>query len=421
MAADGRKIYVYDDFSSTAPVLAGYLYVSAIHGGESCSFEYDEEWLKKRLSFVSLDPELMPFPGRQYPSGKSMFGVFADAAPDRWGRVLMNKRERIRAGQESRKPRKLYDSDYLIGVYDETRMGGLRFKEEPDGPFLSEDRDAAIPPWARLRTLEEAARNYENDENGLAEKWLDQLVRPGSSLGGARPKATVIDEKGDLWIAKFPSKHDENDSGAWEKVVHDLAVMCGLHVPEARLEKFSRYGSTYLVRRFDRDGSRRIHYASAMTLLGKTDDASAEDGISYLDIASFIKSHGSRPKADLLELWKRIVFSMSVSNTDDHLRNHAFLLDKKGWTLSPMYDVNPDPFGSELSLNVDETDNRIRTELAISVAERFGITKKDAEEIAGDIRKTVSEHWKYLAESCGLSRGKIEAMSPAFTGMDGKS
>ena len=416
MASESRKIYVYDDFSSPGPLLAGCLYFSSFRGSENCAFEYDEAWLRKMAPAVSLDPELMPFPGRQYPVGKTMFGVFADASPDRWGRVLMNKRERFRAEKEARRPRKLHDSDYLIGVYDETRMGGLRFKEDPEGPFLSDDRDAAIPPWARLRTLEEAVRNYENDESGRTEKWLEQLVRPGSSLGGARPKATVIDEKGSLWIAKFPSKHDENDNGAWEKVVHDLAELCGLHVPEARLEKFSRYGSTYLVRRFDRKGNKRIHYASAMTLLGMTDGASAADGVSYLDIASFIKSHGSSPKADLVELWKRIVFNMCVSNTDDHLRNHAFLLTSNGWSLSPMFDVNPEPMGDELSLNVDETDNRIRIELAISVAERFGIAKKEAENISHDIRKTVADRWRYLAKSCGLSRGQIEAMAPAFMG-----
>ncbi len=414
MAADIRRIYVYDSFSSSEPMLAGCLYITPLRGGESCALEYDETWLKKRSPAVSLDPELMPFPGRQYPVGKTMFGMFADAAPDRWGRVLMNKRERIRAEKEGRKPRKLYDSDYLIGVYDETRMGGLRFKDDPEGPFLSDDSEAAIPPWARLRTLEEAVRKYENDESGLTEKWLEQLVRPGSSLGGARPKATVIDEKGGLWIAKFPSKHDENDSGAWEKVVHDLAGSCGINVPEARLERFSRYGSTYFVRRFDRDGRKRIHYASAMTLLGKTDGASAADGVSYLDIASFIKAYGASPKDDLVELWKRIVFNMVVSNTDDHLRNHAFLLTPRGWALSPMFDVNPEPAGNELSLNVDETDNRIQIELAISVAERFGITKKEAEEFARDIRKTVADCWRSFAKACELSRGQIEAMAPAF-------
>ena len=415
MATDVRKIYVYDDFSSSAPVLAGCLYITHLRGGESCAFEYDETWLRRMSPFMSLDPELMPFPGRQYPSGKVLFGAFSDAAPDRWGRVLMKNRECIRAEKESRKQRKLYDSDYLIGVYDETRMGGLRFKENPEGPFLSDDREPAIPPWASLRTLEDAVRTYENDETGMTEKWLDQLVRSGASLGGARPKATVFDEKRDLWIAKFPSKHDENDPGAWEKVVHDLAELCGLHVPKARLETFSRYGSTYLVKRFDREGNKRIHYASALTLLGKTDGASAADGISYLDIASFIKSHSANPKADLVELWKRIVFYMNVSNTDDHLRNHAFLLTSRGWSLSPMFDVNPEPTGDELSLNVDETDNRIRIELALSVAERFGITKKEAEDIARDIRKIVNDRWRYLAKACGLSRGQIEAMAPAFT------
>lgn len=181
----------------------------------------------------------------------------------------MNKRERILAEKEGRKPSKLYDSDYLLGVYDETRMGGIRFKVNPEGPFLSDDKETAAPPWATLRTLEEASRNFENDETGLTEKWLNQLIKPGSSLGGARPKATVVDTKDQLWIAKFPSKNDENDTGAWEIVAHDLAALCGLNVPEAKLEKFSPIGSTFLIKRFDRLGSKRVHFASAMTLLGK--------------------------------------------------------------------------------------------------------------------------------------------------------
>ena len=413
MAENRKTFYVYDGFSANDPVLIGKLFVLAGRGTESCSFEYEQSWLNNNPSF-SLDPELLPFPGRQYPAEKSLFGAFADASPDRWGRVLMNKRERIRAEKEGRRPRKLYESDYLIGVYDETRMGGLRFKEDPDGSFLSADKESAVPPWARLRTLEEASRNYEKDESGLKEKWLNQLIRPGSSLGGARPKATVADENGDLWIAKFPSRNDENDSGAWEKVAHDLAGLCGLNVPEARLEKFSHYGSTFLVKRFDREGKRRIHYASAMTLLGKTDGASAADGTGYLDIAAFIKADGARPKADLQELWKRIVFSMTITNTDDHLRNHAFLLTSKGWTLSPLFDVNPVPFGDELALNVNETDNRIRTDLAIETAPRFGIKREDAERIVNEISQIVKERWMPLARSCGLSHGQIEAMRPAF-------
>lgn len=415
MAVNQKTIFVYDDFSTEQPVLMGSLYVNVIKGGESYSFEYDKDWLRKTCLTLTLDPELMPYSGRQYPTGKNIFGLFADASPDRWGRVLMNKRERILAEKEGRKPSKLYDSDYLLGVYDETRMGGIRFKANQEGPFLSDDKETAAPPWATLRTLEEASRNFENDETGLTEKWLNQLIKPGSSLGGARPKATVVDTKDQLWIAKFPSKNDENDTGAWEMVAHDLAALCGLNVPEAKLEKFSPLGSTFLIKRFDRMGSKRVHFASAMTLLGKTDGASAADGSSYLDIAAFIKSYGAQPKKDLGELWKRIVFNMAVTNTDDHLRNHAFILTDKGWILSPLYDVNPVPYGDELSLNVDDEDNSISIDLAVQTAVRFGISESDAEAQAEEILKIVREDWEKTAAGYGLSRRQIEEMRPAFS------
>lgn len=414
MAIDEKIIYVYDDFSEDSPCLIGKLYVGVIKGGETYSFEYDADWLAKNKMRVSLDPQLQPFTGRQFPTGKNIFGMFSDASPDRWGRVLMNKRERILAGREQRKPRKLHDSDYLLGVYDETRMGGIRFKLDPDGLFLSDDKETATPPWTKLRTLEEASRNFENDEKGITDEWLNQLIKPGSSLGGARPKATVMDTEGELWIAKFPSKNDECDTGAWEKVVHDLARLCGLNVPESKLEKFSKLGSTFLVRRFDRDGNRRIHFASAMTLLGKTDGASAENGTSYLDIVSFIKAFGSNPKTDLMELWKRIVFNMAVTNTDDHLRNHAFLFADNGWKLSPLYDVNPVPYGDELSLLVDDQDNRISIELAINTANRFGIQREVAENEAEEILTIVRNNWEKKAKEYDLSRGQIEYMRPAF-------
>lgn len=415
MAVNQKTIFAYDDFSTDQPVLMGSLYVNVIRGGESYSFEYDKDWLRKTGLTLTLDPELMPYSGRQYPIGKNIFGLFADASPDRWGRVLMNKRERILAEKEGRKPSKLYDSDYLLGVYDETRMGGIRFKTNPEGPFLSDDKETAAPPWATLRTLEEASRNFENDETGLTEKWLNQLIKPGSSLGGARPKATVVDTKDQLWIAKFPSKNDENDTGAWEMATHDLAALCGLNVPEAKLEKFSPLGSTFLIKRFDRLGSKRVHFASAMTLLGKTDGASAADGSSYLDIAAFIKSYGAQPKKDLIELWKRIVFNMAVTNTDDHLRNHAFILTDKGWILSPLYDVNPVPYGDELSLNVDEEDNSINIDLAVQTAVRFGISKSDAEAQAKGILKIVRDNWEKTAAGYGLTRRQIEEMRPAFS------
>ena len=414
MAKEEKIIYVYDDFSSDGSILLGKLNVGLIKGSESYSFEYDKEWLSKNKLQFNLDPELLSFPGRQFPTGKNIFGIFADASPDRWGRVLMNKKERLLAERENRKPAKLHDSDYLLGVYDETRMGGIRFKLEVDGPYLSDDKETAAPPWASLRSLEEASRNFEKDENGVTDKWLNQLIRPGSSLGGARPKATVMDPKGQLWIAKFPSKNDDSDTGAWEKVVHDLAGMCGLNVPEAKVEKFSKLGSTFLIKRFDRDGEKRIHFASAMTLLGKMDGASAADGTSYLDIAGFIKAYGANPKADLIELWKRILFNMAVTNTDDHLRNHAFVFTTKGWILSPLYDVNPVPYGDELSLLVNDEDNRISIDLAVQTAPYFGISEKDAWNYVNDILTTIRDNWEKLAKEYGMSRGQIEDMRPAF-------
>ena len=415
MVIEQKIIYVYENFSGETPQLLGTLFVDHVRGKESYSFEYEADWLKKSKYAISLDPDLQMFAGRQYPLGdKDVFGIFADSSPDRWGRVLMTRRERIIADQEDRKPRKLLNSDFLLGVYDETRMGAIRFKTDKDGPFLSDDDKTPTPPWTSLRTLEEAARQFENDESGLEQQWVKQLIKPGSSLGGARPKATVRDTEGNLWIAKFPSKHDEFNVGAWEKVVHDLAKMCGLNVPESKLTNFSKYGSTFLVKRFDRDGDRRIHFASAMTMLGKQDGASAADGTSYLDIVSFIKSNGAQPKKDLVELWKRIVFSMAVSNTDDHLRNHGFILTKNGWCLSPMYDVNPIPEGYELSLCVNEDDPTISIELAVDTASYFDISKKDAETMAKEIVLTVRNNWEKTAEKCGFSRAAMERMRPAF-------
>lgn len=415
MAAVEKVIYVYDDFTNEEPTLMGRLYVNVIRGGETYSFEYDKTWLKQIGLTLSLDPELLPYVGRQYPKGKGIFGLFADLSPDRWGRMLMNKRERLQAEKEGRKPRKLYDSDYLLGVYDATRMGGVRLKSDMEGSFLSDDKESTVPPWTTLRTLEEASRNFESDESGLAEKWLNQLIRPGSSLGGARPKATIMAPDGQLWIAKFPSKNDDNDTGAWEKVAYDLAGLCGINVTESKLEKFSKLGSTFLIKRFDRNGNKRIHFASAMTLLGKTDGASAADGTSYLDIAAFIKSYGARPKKDLIELWRRIVFNMAVSNTDDHLRNHGFLLTKHGWILSPVYDVNPVPYGDELALNIDAESNSIDIKLAIDTAVKFGIDKDYARKMALEILSKVDTNWENLASNHGLSHRQIEEMRPAFS------
>jgi serine/threonine-protein kinase HipA len=410
-----KTIYVYENWSGAEPVLLGKLYVSYIRGKEQFAFEYDTSWLVTESANYFLDPDLMLYNGRQYvPMDKRLFGVFSDSCPDRWGRLLMKRREAVQARKEDRKPRVLGESDFLLGVYDKARMGALRFKTDDNDEFLSSEKDLATPPWTTLRALEAASIGFEQDESGLEEKWLKQLIAPGSSLGGARPKATVQDEKGNLWIAKFPSKHDEVNSGAWEKVVHDLAKICGLKVPEAKLETFSKNGSTFLVKRFDREGNKRIHFASAMTLLGKMDGASGDDGSSYLDLVSFIRKNGATPEQDLKELWKRIVFNMAVSNTDDHLRNHGFILSKKGWRLSPLYDVNPVPFGDSLSLNVSMDDNSISLELAIHVAKYFGLAETEAIRSVQEIRMLVKENWEKLAAKCGLSRNACEYMRPAF-------
>lgn len=411
---NNKIVLIYDHFSNDLPILLGRLYINVNKGIENYSFEYDKDWLKNYSLSIMLDPDLNYYEGRQFPIDKNIFGLFQDSSPDRWGRLLMNKKEKINADKEDRKPRKLNESDFLLGVYDETRLGGIRFKLEEDGEFLSNDLETSTPPFESLRTLEEASRQFERDDTVLDEKWLNQLLRPGSSLGGARPKATVADPDGNLWIAKFPSKNDDNNTGAWEKVVHDLARLCTLNVPDSKLETFSKLGSTFLVKRFDREKNKRIHFASAMTLLNKNDGASAVDGTSYLDLVSFIKSYGCNPKNDLIELWKRIIFNMCVSNTDDHLRNYAFILRKDGWELSPLYDVNPVPYGDELSLNVNEYDNKISIQLAIDTANKFDISKEDAEKYAFEIINIVKNNWESLANKYNIPRGKIEDMRPAF-------
>ena len=409
------KVFVYENWSGPVPNKIGALYIDALKGKEVISFEYDEEWLTKADRNFVFDPDLSLFRGRQYtPLDKSMFGMFADSCPDRWGRLLMKRREAILAKKEDRKPRRLAEIDFLLGVYDKTRMGALRFSESENGPFVSDNKDLAAPPWTTLRRLESASLAFEQNDDGMEEKWIQQLIVPGSSLGGARPKASVTAPDGSLWIAKFPSKQDDINVGAWEMVVHEMAALCGLNVPDAKLENFSKTGSTFLPRRFDRDEGQRIHFASAMTLLGKTDGAGAQDGSSYLDIASVIRKYGATPRKDLLELWKRIVFNMAVSNTDDHLRNHGFLLSNEGWKLSPAYDMNPNAEGNALALDVDEHSSAIDFALALSVARWFDMTDKQAIEAQKEIVDVVENHWRRLAKQFEISRSEIENMAPAF-------
>lgn len=268
--------------------IIGIVYREPANNGERISFEFNNTWLKENSVF--LDTELQHFRGRQFPANL-IFGFLSDASPDRWGRTLMDRREMLLAREEKRRPRKMQESDYLLGVYDEGRTGGLRFSYSKAGPFESSAPDMKTPPMVNLRELENAAISLEKDKNIYESKWLKMILYPGSSLGGARPKANVVSPEGDLWIAKFPSMNDTLDVGAWEMVAHDLAKKCGLNVPPAEVRKFSEHGSTYLVRRFDRyckEGKQhRIHFASAMTMLGETDGT--VNPVSYLDIARVIE------------------------------------------------------------------------------------------------------------------------------------
>jgi serine/threonine-protein kinase HipA len=345
--------------------------------------------------------------------------VFADASPDRWGRLLMQRRleRRKRAGEVAARAR-LYESDYLLGVHDAFRAGALRLRLDDRGDFMDNQHGTAAPPFVQLRELEAASLALERDEKNTAaagNEWLGMLIAPGGSLGGARPKATVVDPQGHLWIAKFPSVRDEHDMGAWELVVQTLARGCGLRVPESLAQRFANPHHSFLVKRFDRTAqARRLHFASAMTLTGRQDGDDASTGASYLEIARVLMSHGAQPKADLQELWARIVFNMLVSNTDDHLRNHGFLLvPGKGWRLSEAYDMNPVEHAQGLTLNVSEADNALDLELARSVAGYFRVSKRQADAVIADSRSVVRQ-WRTIANSLRIPAREQERMAPAF-------
>ncbi|WP_179317206.1 type II toxin-antitoxin system HipA family toxin [Winogradskyella undariae] len=413
-----RTIYVYADWLElNSPVLIGELYSETLRGKEVFSFAYQKEWLQSDYAY-QLDPDLGLFEGIQYLNDqKSNFGLFLDSSPDRWGRVLMKRREAALARKEERKADKLFETDFLLGVFDGHRMGALRFKLDKEGSFLNDNKELASPPWTSIRELEQISLRLE-DDNSLDDpdylKWLQMLVSPGSSLGGARPKAGVLDNEGNLWIAKFPSKNDGDDIGAWEMVTYELAIQSGIEMAESKAEKFSSNQHTFLTKRFDRtiDG-KRIHFASAMTLLGYTDGADASNGVSYLELVDFISKHGAHPEDDLQQLWRRIVFSICVSNTDDHLRNHGFLLTEKGWILSPAYDINPVETGMGLKLNISEDDNALDLDLALAVAPYFRLEEKEASHIIQEITHVVS-NWKIIANKYGLSRREQELKASAF-------
>jgi serine/threonine-protein kinase HipA len=411
-----KEIAVYADWESPSnPMLMGILSVTQARGKETFSFEYSDTWLKSGFSQM-LDPDLQLYPGSFYPrEEKQNFGIFMDSCPDRWGRVLMQRREAVMARIEERNPRKLMESDFLLGVFDGHRMGALRFKREEDGPFLNDNKEMAAPPWSSLRELEQASLKFEEDDADSPDylKWINMLIAPGSSLGGARPKASIVDTENNLWIAKFPSRNDDRDVAAWEMVANELAVNAGLNVSKGMIQKFNNQYHTYLTKRFDRtEQGSRIHFASAMTLLGYT-DGEGSVGASYLELMEFIVKHGVQVEKDLEELWRRIVFSICIKNTDDHLRNHGFLLKDKGWELSPAYDINPNEYGKGLSLNVSQEDNSLDLDLAMEVAPYFRLDKAKANQIIQEVKASVAT-WKQVAKKYKISNAEQERMSVAF-------
>jgi serine/threonine-protein kinase HipA len=403
------------------PTPMGQLTATPARGKEVFAFEYDKAWLST-ASRQELDPSMALHAGPQYPAkNRASFGVFLDSSPDRWGRVLMRRREAQLARAEGRAERRLLESDYLLGVHDGHRMGALRYRM--GGRFLDDSDDLASPPWTSLRELEHASLELERqgvEDDPDYGRWLRMLIAPGGSLGGARPKASVRDERERLWIAKFPSRDDQDDIGAWECVVHDLAAQAGVVVPEAQMRRVGsssgggRRHHTFLSRRFDRaTGGGRLHFASAMTLTGRVDGEGGDDGVSYLELADFLMRLGSSTSADLEQLWRRIVFFICVSNTDDHLRNHGFMLEPMGWALAPAYDMNPDPHGAGLKLNISETDNAQDLDLALSVASVFRVKKQRAQEIVAEVTSAVSQ-WRSVATSHGLPPTAQDRMQHAF-------
>jgi serine/threonine-protein kinase HipA len=408
------EIYVYAHWKGIQePKIIGILYAQQAKGKKAFSFEYNKTWIKSEQKFL-LDPDIQLYGGPQYPNQKENFGIFLDSMPDTWGRTLMKRRAAQLAKVNNEKAPTLYDIDFLLGVYDESRMGALRFKTDPNGDFLDNNKNAATPPWSSIQELQNAAYLFENDsENEEVNKWLAVLMAPGSSLGGARPKANILDNDKSLWIAKFPSKTDTIDKAAWEYLAFQLAINAGIEMAPSRIEKIAGNHHTFFTKRFDRENGERIHFASAMTMTGNNEDTIRDNHASYLDIAEFISNHGVNIVVNLHQLWRRIVFNIAISNTDDHLRNHGFILTNEGWILSPAYDLNPSIEKEGLALNIDTNNNALDFELAKSVGEYFRLNTTQMDEIIDCVLKAVG-NWKQTAKEIGIQRAEQELMVGAF-------
>jgi len=407
-------IYVYAHWQGMKePKIIGILSAQQAKGKKAFSFEYDNYWLKSEQKFM-LDPDIQLYGGPQYPNKKENFGIFLDSMPDTWGRTLMKRRAAQWAKENKEKAPILYDIDFLLGVFDESRMGALRFKTDPNGDFLDNNKTASTPPWASIRELQNAAYIFENDiDNEEVNRYLSILIAPGSSLGGARPKANVLDADKSVWIAKFPSKTDTIDKAAWEFLAYQLAINAGIEMAPCRIDRILGNYRTFFTKRFDRDNGERIHFASAMTMTGNNEDTIRDNQASYLDIAEFISTYGANIEANLHQLWRRIIFNIAISNTDDHLRNHGFILTKDGWILSPAYDLNPSIDKDGLALNIDTDNNALDFDLAKSVGEYFRLNNNQMEVIIQEVIQ-ITSNWKTIANEIGIPRGEQELMENAF-------
>ena len=414
MATNKTEIFVYAHWLGMPnPKCIGLLSAQQAKGKKAFSFEYDVDWISSKEQQL-LDPDIAWFAGAQYPNNKENFGVFMDSMPDTWGKTLLKRRTAQLANEAGKPVPIFYDIDFLLGVYDETRMGALRFKLDKHGPFLDDNHGLPTPPWASIRELQYGARVLElNEDSKEVNKWLAILMAPGSSLGGARPKANITDEAGHLWIAKFPSKGDTIDKGAWEFLAYKLALQCGIEMSESKIEKVTGNQHTFFTKRFDRQQSERIHFASAFTMTGQNEDTIKEHPASYLDMAEFIQYNGARNKKDLHQLWRRIVFHIAISNCDDHLRNHGFILSDNGWILSPAFDINPSVDKDGLALNIDTHNNELDFELAKTVGEYFQLSNAEMNIIIQEIKTKVSG-WEKIAQKIGITRMEQELMRNAF-------
>ena len=383
-------------------------------GDTPIAFAYEQEWIDDDVFFV-LDPSHYPFGGDQYPRDGALAGIFTDTSPDQWGRILLERREADRARAGGRRVRQMGEWEFLLGVSDALRMGAIRFAAPGGGPFLDDD-PLAIPPTADLRELEQAAREIEHPSRRGQEPAMRtaiaHLLAPGSPLGGARPKTSFRLEDGALWMAKFPSRNDRRDVGAWESVLNQLARRAGIRVPESRLMEFAGPYHTFVARRFDREGTGRRLFGSAMTLVGKRD----RDPSSYIEIAESIE-HNVAPEAieeDLTELFRRLVFNIMTGHRDDHLRNHGFLRSPDGWRLAPAFDLNPMPDKHEHELAVGLDSHAPDVRLALSETAPFcRLSQTEARRIVGDVEEAVAV-WPGVAAAAGLSGDEIEAMADAF-------